>query len=775
MKGIIQACCSLVADKVTVVISKASSADTAIQADFLSDLHIPLITVSATDPFLDSAEREYLLRLLPSEKYLGKAIYDLTRFYNWPEVVIMATGNPYGINGVMDLDHLVQADPEMHLKELMILNPRDFSVDKHMKTIDETHAKIIIVHVDSHCKEIFEAANAYKLMQADRAWIVTEAIASQPEMLAEQSGQYLSYLDGILGIRQKLEKGTRYRELKERFLMAGNQEADLSFYTVNLYDAIGMVNYVLGSQIIVPYTQLDCMGTDAWKQGHDVLSAFRGVRYTGVVNEITFSLNSESREYEYEVVNFDKGKFVQVGYWSSVDGIKDMSNNVVFPGGVRTVPSGLIGSLLGTHLHLGTIVEEPFMLKGENCEGNDCWSGLIDDIVEKLSNDLGFTYDYLEPLEGSNTELGDGEWITIIEELLSGRTDMIAVHLSVNTERKVSIDFSFPFMDSGIHAIVKRAPGDNVFFFLEPFTFYVWFSMFMLNYVVSILIWFYNKISPFGKHGAKVHAVQTCACEKCAQHRADHTSRARPLQRTTEFACDTERVEDEEKYDQLSVYNANWTVITGLVGQTGESIPYSPSGRSLLFSWWAFTLLMLSLYTAELTAFLTISKINTDLDSLTGLKAESSKYNWGMIESRHPQMLLLHHNEKIYNDIAKEAQPLKDLSEAKEAFEEGHFVFIDEMPVLQHNFGSNCEAHFVGNMFQTFEYAFGLPKLSTYKSVTSTGRFKYQVIHPIAKLKILLLFLQSTPTYFSTHNYSKNAQRVKTKFKCGITSHTQIL
>ena len=732
MRGITQACCRLVHAQVAVVITKASSADTALQADFLSDMHIPIISVSATDPFLDNADWPYLLRMLPSEKYLGKAIYELAKFYRWPEIVVIATGNPYGVNGVMELINYIQMDMTLRCTDFMIIKTQNFkfNVTKKMQAVKSNLSKIIVVNVDSkYGKDVFDAAKELGLMSEGYAWIVTDAIASQPENLAGESGVYLSYLEGILGIRQKLEKGAAYNDVRDRYLLAGNREVDLSIYTLNLYDAIGLVNHVLDNHALVPYTELECMGREFWADGNGLLNAFRQTRYPGVVKHISFAADGNGTEYQYEVVNFVGDKFAKIGHWSSVEGIGKMSNTVVFPGGTRNAPSGTTASLVGTHLKLGTIMEEPFMIKRGNCTDSDfnCWSGIVNDIIERLSFDLGFTFEYLEPLDGkAGARTASGEWNGLVGELLSGRTDMIAIHFSVNLDRQAAMGFTFPFMDSGLHAVVKGIPENNTFFFLEPFTFFAWGAMFVLNYLVTILIWFYNRVSPFGKHGAKVHAVQTCQCAKCAEHRADHLSRARPLHKTKIFNCAADRIEKRDKHKELSLHDTLWTVGTGLVAQTGETVPYSLSGRTLLFSWWAFTLLMLSLYTAELTAYLTVSKIGTNLDSLDELLDTDSKYKWGVIGSRHPQMLLLNHNERIYNQIGKKAELLEDLDEAKRRFNEGNFVFIDETPVLQHNLAHECDAQLVGNVFQSFEYAFGLPKASIYKSIIDTLLLKYR-------------------------------------------------
>ena len=37
---------------------------------------------------------------------------------------------------------------------------------------------------------------------------------------------------------------------------------------------------------------------------------------------------------------------------------------------------------------------------------------------------------------------------------------------------------------------------------------------------VTVLVCVMNKVSPFGKYGAKMHALMTCPCKTCALNRA---------------------------------------------------------------------------------------------------------------------------------------------------------------------------------------------------------------------------------------------------------------
>jgi hypothetical protein len=58
----------------------------------------------------------------------------------------------------------------------------------------------------------------------------------------------------------------------------------------------------------------------------------------------------------------------------------------------------------------------------------------------------------------------------------SQKIDIAAVHLSINSLRERYIDFTVPFMDAGLMAVVKGEThsNSNKFFFLSPFSEEVW-------------------------------------------------------------------------------------------------------------------------------------------------------------------------------------------------------------------------------------------------------------------------------------------------------------
>nr|AHA51452.1 ANF_receptor domain-containing protein [Thalassocalyce inconstans] len=733
LKSMIDASCDLVDNGVSIIISKGTSTNTAVQSDIFSPLKIPHIAISATDPYLYNDNRKYLIRLSSSDRYQSKAIYDLIKQYNWYEVSLFASADSYGLNGVIELEHLLIKDHTITIVNTLFFEAKHENLDvtSQLTDIKNSLSKVIILNSGgAYGKRVLEQAYGLGLLGKGFVWIVTDAISSQPEYLTT-NGAFLSFYEGLIGIRLSRTKSDQYKELKDRYLQKNDTLlSDLTSYTLLTYDAVGLVKAALNSvKETLTVTDIQCTSSMGWDQGETVLSAIQGMQYTGVTGHINFTKTGESTRVAYDIMNFKDDQFQKVGSWYNATGLQ-ITQPLTFLGGSETIPTGVPDDLIGRHLKLGIMEEAPFAYfnsSGE-CTGNSCWSGVINDMIVRLSEELGFTYEYLTPLDGKGgariKETGD--WNGMVGELIHGRIDVIAFHFSTNSARKAAIDFSFPFMDAAITAVVKGAsPIKNTFFFLDPFNKYIWCMILVAYFVVTAIIGCLNQLSPFDKHGAKLHAQRTCSCQRCTARQEEMINQNCISQGTKKFDCLIDEIDGTNPSTEISLYNTIWLVGTGLVAQTPSSLPFCMPVRFLLLSWWVFMLVFISMYTANLTAFLTISNLGIKLKSVADLLHQND-YEWGLIGSRHPETLLLSNMDKVYSRVVKEGKILDNLTIALENVREGDFVFIDESPVLEYNLRVDCDVFSVGSEFQTFEYAFGLPKHSPYKTLIDSHLLKFR-------------------------------------------------
>ncbi|GAA6075154.1 glutamate receptor ionotropic, NMDA 2A, partial [Tachysurus ichikawai] len=129
-----------------------------------------------------------------------------------------------------------------------------------------------------------------------------------------------------------------------------------------------------------------------------------------------------------------------------------------------------------------------------------CCKGFCIDILKKIARNVKFTYDLYLVTNGKHGKKINNVWNGMVGEVVYKKAVMAVGSLTINEERSEVIDFSVPFVETGISVMVSRSNGTvSPSAFLEPFSASVWVMMFvMLLLVTAMAVFMFEYISPLG-------------------------------------------------------------------------------------------------------------------------------------------------------------------------------------------------------------------------------------------------------------------------------------
>ncbi|XP_043243542.1 glutamate receptor 1-like isoform X2 [Amphibalanus amphitrite] len=326
-----------------------------------------------------------------------------------------------------------------------------------------------------------------------------------------------------------------------------------------------------------------------YEHGGKIMKQLRKIEIEGLTGNISFSHEGKRKDYTLDVVEMSaNSRPVKVGVWSDVYGF---SSTPVQPKqvqqGIRTKNNTII---------ITTIEEPPFImqLKGEdaiNKTGNDLLVGYCKDLADLLAKEIGFTYEMRlvkDKRYGAVNTSVEGNWDGIIGELVRREADMAIAPLSISLRREQAVFFTKPFMTLGISIMIKKPIRKNpgFFSFLNPFSREIWLCVVFAYFGVSIVLFLVSRFSPY-------------------EWRLEETVLGTAV--TNEF----------------TIYNSLWFVLGSLLKQGSDISPRSISGRLVGACWWFFCLILVSSYTANLAAFLTVERLVTPINSVEELASQS--------------------------------------------------------------------------------------------------------------------------------------------------------
>ncbi|CAL8365598.1 unnamed protein product [Lota lota] len=345
-----------------------------------------------------------------------------------------------------------------------------------------------------------------------------------------------------------------------------------------------------------------------WGQGIDIQRALQQVRLEGVTGHVQFDERGHRSNFTLTVMELSHTGPIKVGYWNENE---SYVNTVVYV----PVVEEFYGLQNKTYV-VTTILEAPYVMLKKNHEqlvGNDRYEGYCVELASEIAKHVGFNY-RLELVGDGKYGSRDPEtkiWNGMVGELVYGKADVAVAPLTITLVREEMIDFTKPFMSLGISIMIKKPtkskPG--VFSFLDPLAYEIWMCIVFAYIGVSVVLFLVSRFSPYEWKGFSQSQGQPQTNGQNQQKEKD----------------------SPEYTNEFGIFNSLWFSLGAFMQQGCDISPRSLSGRIVGGVWWFFTLIIISSYTANLAAFLTVERMVSPIESAEDL-AKQTEIAYGTLD-----------------------------------------------------------------------------------------------------------------------------------------------
>ncbi|XP_060776461.1 glutamate receptor ionotropic, kainate 5 [Neoarius graeffei] len=448
---------------------------------------------------------------------------------------------------------------------------------------------------------------------------------------------------------------------------------------------------------------LSCSSPQIWQHGTSLMNYLRMVEYDGLTGRVEFNSKGQRTNYTLHILEKHKSGHKQIGIW--------YSNNTLVMNST-SLDINVSETLANKTLIITTILENPYVMRKTNyqeLEGNEQYEGFCVDMLKELADILKFTYRIKLVDDGLyGAPEPNGSWTGMVGELINRKADLAVAAFTITSEREKVIDFSKPFMTLGISILYRvhigRKPG--YFSFLDPFSPAVWLFMLLAYLAVSCVLFLAARLSPYEWYNP----------HPCLRERRDLLE------------------------NQYTLGNSLWFPVGGFMQQGSEIMPKALSTRCVSGVWWAFTLIIISSYTANLAAFLTVQRMEVPIESPDDL-ADQTNIQYGTIHGGSTMTFFMNSRYQTYQrmwNYMYSKQPsvfVKSTEEGIARVLNSKYAFLLESTMNEYHRSLNCNLTQIGGLLDTKGYGIGMPLGSPFRDEISLAVLQLQENNRLEILK----------------------------------------
>ncbi|XP_039607059.1 glutamate receptor ionotropic, delta-2 isoform X1 [Polypterus senegalus] len=659
----------------------------------------PRSSCSVTHP---TKSEDYTLFVRPPV-YLNEVILKVIAEYAWQKFIIFYD-TEYDIRGIQDfLDKVSQQGIDVALQKVenninkMITGMFTTMRIEELNRYRDTLRRAILFMSPSTAKAFISEVVETNLVAFDCHWIIIneEMTDLDVQELVRRSIGRLTLIRQIFPLPQNTSErcvrgnhriSTSLCDPKE--LYSQNMEITNRY----IYDTVLLLANAFHKKLEDrkwhSMASLTCIRKNSkpWQGGRSMLETVKKGGVSGLTSLLEFNDNGVNPNIYFEILGTNYGEDLgrgvhKLGSWTPISGLNGTLTDRKLENNMR-----------GVVLRVVTVLEEPFVMVSENVLGKPKkYRGFSIDVLDGLSSYLGFKYEiYIAPDHKYGSPQSDGSWNGLIGELVFKRADVGISALTITPDRENVVDFTSRYMDYSVGVLLKKAERTmDMFACLAPFDLSLWACIAGTVLLVGLLVYLLNWFNPPRLQMGSVTST--------------------------------------------TLYNSMWFVYGSFVQQGGE-VPYTTlATRMMMGVWWLFALIVISSYTANLAAFLTITRTENSIQSLQDLSKQTEIPYGTVLDSAvydHVRTKGMNPFERdgMYSQMWKmmnrSGGPENNVEESQEGIRRvryGNFAFVWDAAVLEYVAinDADCSFYTVGNTIADRGYGIALQHGSPYRDIFS--------------------------------------------------------
>ncbi|XP_059195163.1 glutamate receptor ionotropic, kainate 3 [Centropristis striata] len=680
-----KACDQLSLGVVAIFGPSHSSSSNAVQS-ICNALEVPHVQVRWKHHPMDNRDSFYA-NLYPDYSSLSYAILDLVQFLKWKTATVVYDDS----TGLIRLQELIMAPSRYNIRLKIRQLPLDSQDTRPLlKEMKRSREFRIIFDCSHHmAAQILKQAQTMGMMTEYYHYIFTTldlmAIDLEPYRFCgvNMTGFRILNVDNPQ-VASIVEKWSMERQLPPKpdsGLLEGIMTTDAAL----TYDAVHIVSVSYQHAPQMTVNSLQCHRHKPWRFGGRFMSFIKESHWDGLTGRLSFNKTTGLRtDFDLDIISLKEDGLEKVGKWSASGGLN-----------ITEVPKrkgmNITDSLANRSLVITTILEEPYVMLKKSDKalvGNDRFEGFCIDLLKELANVLGFTYEIRLVPDGKYGSQDDkGQWNGMIRELIEHRADLAVAPLTITFMREKVIDFSKPFMSMGISILYRKpnATNNGFFSFLNPMTPDIWVYILLAYLGVSCVLFVIARFSPYEWYDA--------------------------------HPCNPGSDVVENNFTLL---NSFWFGVGSLMQQGSELMPKALSTRIIGGIWWFFTLIIISSYTANLAAFLTVERMDSPVVSADDI-AKQTKIEYGVVKDGATMTFFKKSKvstfEKMWAFMSSRPSTslVKSIENGIQRVLKSDYALIMESTTIDYITKRNCNLTQVGGLIDSKGYGIGTPLGSPYR------------------------------------------------------------